>query len=317
MEVLKAGILDTFQDLGRKGFAHIGIGPGGCIDTIAGRLANVLTGNEETTPILEMHFPAPVLKFPEGAIIALTGADFGAFSSGKFLPVNRRIFLPAGATLAFKQKLWGQRCYLAVAGGWVIPPVLGSTSTHVKAGFGGWHGRALRSKDEVKVKVEIKDEVKVDVEVAKWYIKADEIYAKGSIRVIPGPEWDWLTETSKKSILNESFTISRNSDRMGYYLNGPVLNREVQTELLSSGVLPGTIQLLPNGNPLLLMADCQTTGGYPRILQVALADLPSLAQKGPGELLNFEMITLEDAIEKNNQVEKELGAIKQSIQWQQ
>jgi antagonist of KipI len=289
MEVVKAGILDTFQDRGRYGYAHFGVGAGGCMDRLAGQLANMLMGNEKGEAVLEMHFPAPMLHFVKGATIALTGGNFSAIANGVALPLNRRIDIPPGAKLQFTQKQTGQRCYLGVAGGWQLEKVLGSYSNHLKAGFGGWQGRALRKGDYIPLR---KPPLLISTEIviSKWFIYTDLFYAKGPIRVVPGPEWDWLSYAAKKILLNDGFTITRRSDRMGYHLKGPVIQSEKKEELLSSGVLPGTVQLLPNGNPLLLMADCQTTGGYPRILQVAMVDMPRLAQMGAGESLHFEII---------------------------
>jgi antagonist of KipI len=252
-------------------------------------LANLLVGNEKDEAVLEMHFPAPLLYFPKGATISLTGADFSAMADGHALPLNRKIILPAGANLQFSRKLTGQRCYLGVAGGWQLSKVMGSYSTHVKAGFGGWQGRALQKSDTIPLRNPPELE-SIDPKISKWFVYTDLFYAKGPIRVVPGPEWDWLSYAAKKAMLNESFIISRHSDRMGYHVNGPVIQKKVNDELLSSGVLPGTMQLLPNGNSLLLMADCQTTGGYPRILQVARVDMPRLAQMGAGESLQFEII---------------------------
>lgn len=295
MEVIKAGILDSFQDSGRQGFAHLGVGIGGCMDPIAGRVANLLVGNPETFVVLEMHFPAPVLQFPEGAYIALSGADFGAMANNVELPINRRVMLPAGTRLHFTRKIWGQRCYLAVKGGWKLTSVLGSFSTHLKASFGGWKGRALQKGDTIPIG--LSNQVhSINAEIAKWFVYPDFLYNAGSIRVMPGPEWDWLEYSTQKKLLNEPFTITNQSDRMGYHLKGIALERSEKRELLSSGVLPGSIQLLPNGNPLLLMADCQTTGGYPRILQVAKVDLPKLAQMGAGESFSFNLIDTREAI---------------------
>ena len=324
MEIIKAGLLDTFQDRGRYGYAHLGVGSGGCMDRLAGRLANMLVGNNKAEAVLEMHFPAPMLHFVKGATIALTGGNFSAIANGVALPLNRRIDLPPGAKLQFTQKQTGQRCYLGVAGGWQLEKVLGSYSTHLKAGFGGWQGRALKNGDYIPLRKPTELLNGTDMVISKWFVYTDLFYVKGPIRVIPGPEWEWLSHAAKKTLLNEGFTISRHSDRMGYHLKsprtgahpaqmiigdsmwqlknnknehikGPAIQSEKKEELLSSGVQPGTIQLLPNGNPLLLMADCQTTGGYPRILQVAMVDMPRLAQMGAGELLNFEIIDVQKA----------------------
>jgi antagonist of KipI len=312
MEVIKSGILDTLQDEGRKGFAHLGIGLGGCMDNLAGIVANLLAGNSNDLAVLEMHFPAPVLLFPKGAIIALSGADFGARANGISLPVNRRVELPHGAILDFTRKSWGQRCYLAVAGGWKLDQVMGSYSTHLKAGFGGWKGRTLKKGDFIPLKKSVSVH-STEVKIAKWFVYPHSFYSSGSVRVIPGPEWDWLDYHGQKQLLNDVYTISLQSDRMGYQLKGTCLEKAKKGELLSSGVLPGTIQLLPGGIPLLLMADCQTTGGYPRILQVAAVDLPKLAQMGAGESITFSIISVEESINLSYECTKQMEALKGAI----
>jgi antagonist of KipI len=314
MEVIKPGVLDSFQDGGRHGFAHLGIGAGGSMDPVAGMVANFLVGNPETFAVLEMHFPAPVLQFTEGAVIALSGADFGAMGNGVLLPVNRRVVLPEGSKIEFTRKIWGQRCYLAVAGGWQLQSVLGSFSTHLKAKFGGWKGRALQKGDKIPGNKSNSIRIK-NIEIAKWFVYPNFFYTPSAIRVMPGPEWDWLDYRTQKKLLNEPFAITRQSDRMGYHLKGIALEITTKDELLSSGVLAGTIQLLPGGNPLLLMADCQTTGGYPRILQVAAVDLPKLAQMAPGESVTFTLIKADDASKLLDGYRKQLRSVQGAISF--
>jgi antagonist of KipI len=298
MRVIKPGILDTFQDSGRFGYAHLGVGQTGCMDQNAGQLANLLVGNPVETAVLEMHFPAPELEFTTPVTIALTGADFCGRVNGITIPNNRRVSLPAHSTIAFKQKIWGQRCYLAVQGGWALEKVMGSYSTHLKAGFGGFEGRALKKGDFISLNnVERPTSEIDDVQILKWFAGHPDFYYSKKIRVLKGPEWHWLTEEAIHLIEHATFTISCHSDRMGYQLHGLKLKRKVSSELLSSGVLPGTIQLLPNGQPLILMADCQTTGGYPRILQVIEADLAVLAQRGAGERIGFELVEVGEAVD--------------------
>lgn len=294
MKVIKQGVLDTIQDGGRYDYAQLGIAPGGCMDQVAGKLANSLVGNTPEKPVLEMHFPAPVLQFGGPCTIALCGADFGAKANGISIPLNRRVFLPGGSTLKFEGKTRGQRCYLGLAGGWHLEPVMGSYSTHLRAGFGGWKGRGLQKGDILPYTYSTVSNL-WEPEIAGWFIYTGSFYREGPVRVVAGPEWDWLSYHGKKQMLNELFTIGLQSDRMGYHLHGPAIERLNKGELLSSGVLPGTIQLLPNGEPLLLMADCQTTGGYPRVLQVAAVDLPRLAQMGAGESFNFDIISMQEA----------------------
>ena len=314
MKVVKAGMLDLFQDKGRFGYAQFGVAPGGCMDWYAGRLANLLAGNPEGEAVLEMHFPAPTLEFIAPVFIALAGADFGARVGGIPIPTNRRVLLPAGSTLGFVKKGWGQRCYLAVKGGWQLGQVMGSFSTHLKAGFGGYAGRALKAGDFVHLKGNIVQHHEITMaSLSKWFVPQENWYHAGKIRAMKGPEWEWLTEAGRHILENGHFTIHRHSDRMGYQLQGLKLKRKVTTELLSSAVLPGTIQLLPNGQPLILMADCQTTGGYPRVMQVIEADMPVLAQKGPGDAIGFELVSRDMAIDLRKGRFKGLGIVQSSV----
>lgn len=316
MKVIKQGILDTFQDSGRFGYAHLGVGQGGCMDQYAGQLANILVGNPSGCAVLEMHFPAPMLEFETSVTIALTGADFNASVHGIAIPNNRRVQLPAISTLVFKRKTWGQRCYLAVQGGWSLEMVMGSYSTHVKAGFGGFEGRALRKGDLIpEFQWDSPSGEFSKIMVPKWFAGLADWYNTDIVRVLKGPEWNRLTEEAMHLLTNSTFTISRQSDRMGYQLQGLKLKRKLTTELLSSGVLPGTVQLLPDGQPLVLMTDCQTTGGYPRILQVIEAELPVLAQKGAGEIIKFEIVEMEEALELKKVRIRDMEILKSAIQF--
>jgi antagonist of KipI len=261
-----------------------------------------------------LHYPAPRLRFAQGAIIALAGSDFGAQCGHTSLPLYRRIALAPGSTVHFAGKRWGQRCYLAVAGGFTVEPVLGSTSTNLKSGFGGWQGRALLAGDELPFHSPASN-ISNGVVVADWFIYPWYWYRNESkIAVLPGPEWDDLAGKEKTFLLNQPFSISRQADRMGYIMNESVPDVEANGNLLSSGVLYGTVQLLPAGKLLLLMADHQTTGGYPRILQVANAQLHKLAQLGPGDQIGFRIINRHDAerqwLELNEWVNQTAAAIR-------
>ena len=268
-KVIKPGLAASWQSLGRSGLGHLGVGRGGAMDRLAAMLANKIVWNLLDADVYEMHFPAPVLEFDKDCLIALCGGDFGAQANGLALPINRRIFVPGGTRISFKRKVWGARVYLAFS------PVPDANSE-------------FQFKQFIPIN-------RAEVFISKWFINPETFYSKAPIRVLYGPEWDWLSDASKTDFFRNAYTITNQSNRMGYQLKGPALSKIRNEELMSSGVLPGTIQLLTNGQPLLLMADCQTTGGYPRILQVIEADLPRLAQLGEGESLIFEIVELKDA----------------------
>lgn len=265
-KVIKPGLSATWQNLGQNGLGHLGVGSGGAMDRLAAMLAQRIAGNDRDAYVYEIHFPAPVLEFYESCIIGLSGADFDARANGRHVPVNRRVVVPRGTQLEWKRKIWGERCYMAVN------PF---SETVIDRQNDYCTGSAAH-----------------DITISKWFLNPQKFYKPGPVRVLEGPEWDWLSESSKEELFKNHFTISPKSNRMGYQLTGHLLYKQRQDELLSSGVLPGTIQLLPAGHLILLMAGCQTTGGYPRILQVIEADLPALAQMTVGSEVHFQLANI-------------------------
>jgi antagonist of KipI len=292
--ISKPGILTTVQDLGRNGFRRFGINQSGAMDRIAFRLINSLLGNDETEAVLEMHFPAPEILFEEPAVCALGGADFSAILNGE--PVeNWRLFLaPKGSLLKFGQRSSGNRAYLAVKGGFGVVPWLKSTSTNLPARIGGFDGRKLRPGDRIPFKRPITGRPprfiqKISNSMIPFYSKFP------TVRVVAGAEFDDLTAVSRRNFLNENFTISRNSDRMGFRLIGEPLHLIQNKELVSSAVSFGTIQRLPDGQLITLMADHQTSGGYPRLANIISTDLPLIAQLGANDQVAFHLISIGDA----------------------
>lgn len=294
--VIKPGIQTTIQDAGRTGYQHLGINPGGAMDLRAMQTANALVHNPSDEAVLEFYFPAPVLQFNAGAFIALSGADFKASVNGTDLPVDHPIYIPAGSILQFNRKEKGQLGYLAIQGGVELIEWLNSYSTNIKAVAGGFEGRALRAGDELTLNTHPKSiRSSPDCSILPWKAFTTPFYTNNPFRFIPGREYDLLSETSRRLFLNEGFAILPQSDRMGYRLQGPGLELTERREMISSAVTRGTIQLLPNGQCIVLMADHQTTGGYPRIGHIISADLPGLAQKGIGDTLHFVQTDLETA----------------------
>lgn len=294
--VIKPGIQTTIQDVGRIGFQHLGINPGGAMDLRAMQTANALVHNPSDEAVLEFYFPAPVLRFNAGTFIALSGADFKASVNGTDLPVDHPIFIPAGSVLQFNRKEKGQLGYMAIQGGLELIEWLNSYSTNLKAVAGGYEGRALRAGDELMLNTHPKSiRSSTECSVLPWKAFTASFYTNNPFRFIPGKEFGLLSEISRQRFTSEGFTILPQSDRMGYRLQGPGLELTGAGEMISSAVTRGTIQLLPNGQCIVLMADHQTTGGYPRIGHIISADLPGLAQKGIGEQLHFTPTDLETA----------------------
>lgn len=297
LRVLKPGLLDTLQDQGRHGWAHRGINPGGAMDSVALAVANFLVGNQSNEAVLEIHFPAPRLTFESDALFALAGADFAARLDSRAVPAHTPVFASAGSILEFSKPASGVRCYLAIAGGFDVAPWLGSRSTHLAVQAGGFMGRALQSGDVLPFRrpadwsAALKGE---KCRVLPWKANISGFYPAGNrLRFCPGPEYESLNTESKQLLEKARWKIGPKSNRMGYRAEGPALTLKDPLELASSGVVPGTIQLLPNGQFILLMADCQTTGGYPRIGHIISADLPGLAQMQPGDTFYLQSIDLE------------------------
>jgi antagonist of KipI len=289
LQIIKAGLLDTVQDLGRYGQQHLGINPGGAMDNYAAQLANALLGKEFNSPVIEMHFPAPTILFEEETIICITGANFTPNINKKKVSLNQPIAVSKNAELHFEQKTSGARCYLSFLHDLDLEKWLSSYSTNLVAGAGGFKGRSLKNGDELRFKQNHKFNFltdKKDFTLLSWRA-GENILMRKEIRFIKGNEWDWLTNDSKKMFTETEFQITNNSNRMGYRMKGNTLELKEEKQLISSGVTFGTMQLLPNGQLIILMADHQTTGGYPRLANVISADLPLLAQKNPGDEIKF------------------------------
>lgn len=308
ISILKSGILTTFQDTGRNGFRRFGINPGGAMDRRAARLINILLGNAETEAVLEMHFPAPVLKFEADAFIALGGADFSARLNEKPIENWRPIFANKNDVLSFPERKSGARIYLAARGGFQTEKWLASASANLRAGI----GKALQKGDEVFLnsKFEIQNS-KFNCKISNSMIPRYSNFP--TVRVTAGAEFDALTAFGAETFLKNSFSVTPNSDRMGFRLAGEPLYLLEDVRLVSSAVNFGTIQLLPDGQMIVLMADHQTTGGYPRLAHVAEIDLPLVAQLNANDKIYFKMISLPEAENLILQREKDLSLLKTAV----
>lgn len=322
ISIVKPGLLDTIQDMGRFGYGNWGINPGGVMDTYASRVANMLVGNEITEAVIEIHFPGAQILFEQNALISLTGADFTPTLNDEPLPLWRPIVVRKNTVLHFPKLQHGARCYLAVHGGINVDKWLGSYSTNLKAEAGGYLGRKLEKGDEISFHESsiyfpgLLKEGK-DYQVLRWKAANGKAYNyPNEIFFIRGNEWDWLNESSRSDMLENNFIIHPYSDRMGYRLKGVELKRDIQQELVSSGVNFGTLQLLPDGQLILLMADHQTAGGYPRIGHVITAHLPKLAQLRPSDCIHFSMVDVCMAEELLFAMQQELNILQRSCSGQ-
>ncbi|HEY0066686.1 MAG TPA: biotin-dependent carboxyltransferase family protein [Flavisolibacter sp.] len=295
LKIIRAGILDTVQDLGRRGYQHLGINPGGAADRFSAALANALLGNELNSPVLELHFPAASLLFSKPAAVCITGADFSPTLNGEALPVGHPFIVAQGQSLRFLRPVAGARCYVAVWNGLKADEWLGSHSTHLKVGAGGWQGRPLRQGDEIPFSGEMHfpGDAHPSFRLLPWSYHAP--VSSGEIEILPGRDWYELTIPAQELVQNEAFFITSQADRMGCRLSGKPLEAKSHEQMVSSGVSFGTVQLLPDGQLMVLMADHQTTGGYPIVAQVNSTSLSLLAQKKSGEELRFRLTELEEA----------------------
>ena len=298
LKIVKAGMLDSIQDRGRFGYQQFGINPNGAMDKYAATMANILVGNNTDEAVIEMHFPAPSIFFEESTMLALSGADFSATVNGKQIPLNQAVIVNKNTTLQFHSLKNKSRCYLAIKHGINISKWLDSYSTNLVAEAGGFSGRRLLKDDIIELNkttsYDLPDDE--DFKILPW--KASENQGRDSteeLMLLKGNECDWLDAASQEKFLKNPFFISPNSDRMGYRLASEPLHSVSKAELISSPVNFGTIQLLPDGQLIILMADHQTTGGYPRLGNVISAHLSMLAQMRAGDQVRFRFTDHEAA----------------------
>jgi antagonist of KipI len=290
ISIISAGLFDTIRDNGRLGFNEVGIPVNGVMDTSAYFIANLLVGNVQNQACIEMTFPAAKIKFNHTQYFALAGANFDAHLNERPIQPGKCYHAQKGEVLFFKKQITGKFIYLSVAGGFEVENVLNSKTTNLKSKFGGWHGRKLLKGDELRVNPSsIIPNTKIYLDYANTR------HEKQTIRCIEGPEFNLLKKKQKKVLFEFPFQLNQQCDTMAYAING---QGELQNNfsITSGGVAKGTVQLLPNGNLLALMSDHQTTGGYPRILQIILKDIPVLVHYPYQHNFKFKMISLEEAI---------------------
>lgn len=322
IQVIQPGLMTTIQDLGRFGSQKYGVVVSGSMDTYALRIANILVGNAENEGALEMTLLGATLQFTEDTLIALTGGDFQATIDGQIIPMWRPLLVPKGAILKCKSAIKGCRGYISFAGGLAIPTVMSSKSTYTRAHLGGFEGRALQKKDCLAchtMTVENKSILQLVTQKTKpvtWTANGHALVSSTqtpTIRILPGTEFDRFDQTSQQTFVNQPYTLTTAADRMGYRLEGTPLKLSEPFSLLSEGVTYGTIQVPPNGQPIILMADRQTTGGYPKIGQVISADLPKLAQLQANAKIRFIQVTMEEAERAFIEKEQIIQEIDQAI----
>ncbi|HEY7064414.1 MAG TPA: 5-oxoprolinase subunit PxpB [Chloroflexota bacterium] len=294
LDVLAPGLLTTVQDLGRAGYARYGVPTAGAMDELAARAANRLVGNADDAAVLEITLAGPTLSFEREALFAVTGADLSPRLDGDAVPGWTACQAPAGGMLRFGKRQAGLRAYLAVAGGIHVPPVLGSAATYLRGEFGGHEGRALRAGERLAVGPTPPDAAALTGGALPPAARPP--YSREPVvRVVLGPHAERFTAAGVDTLLGAAYTVSTAADRMGYRLEGPPLARQEPADILSQGMALGGIQVPGDGQPIILLADHQTTGGYPLVATVIRADLPLVAQLAPGDTLRFRAVSVDEA----------------------
>ncbi|WP_367104242.1 biotin-dependent carboxyltransferase family protein [uncultured Psychrobacter sp.] len=302
MKVLACNALASIQDLGRFGYRSMGVGKNGVMDRWAFEAGNALIKNSLNEPTLEITLGSLTLEFTEDTAFCITGAIYEAYLDDKRIACYWRINAKAGQTLKLVRSLKGMYSYLCVHGGFDVKPILNSSSTNDKADFGGFKGRMIQENDTINIKTSAHLPVIGVIALPDTRI----------IRVVKNSEYDCFTSDSQKLFFEQSWKIETSSNRMGYRFKGEKpLELGAPLQMSSHGVDIGMIQVPPQGQPIVLMADAQTTGGYPKIASVIDADIGLLAQIRYGKECQFQLVTIEDALEQRQQRQRYIARIKE------
>jgi antagonist of KipI len=323
IQVVKPGLLTTVQDLGRPGYQQYGVVVGGALDAFAMRVANLIVGNDENAAGLEMAQTGPSLQFEQESLVAWGGADFEARVGGELLPRDRAVRIAAGEVITFGFARSGLRAWLAMAGGVDVPLVLGSRTTYRRAGIGGFQGRPLRADDRLSLGAaperagQILGSLRATAQRAtRWTVRPETLGRqadKGTVRAMRGPEWSWFTPEAQQAFFSTDWQATKEADRMGVGLQGPVLNPVEPREMISSAVNTGLVQVPSGGQPIVLLPSRQSVGGYPRLAAVVAADLGRITQLRPGDSVRFQEISLATAHEIYLARERDLGRIRTGL----
>lgn len=290
-EVLEGGLFSTLQDAGRRGFKRFGVPESGPMDGYAFQAGNLLLNNHQGALALEFTFPAPRLLALQDTSLVITGASFTPSCNGWSIPQNQVVSISQGSQLSFSSLAWGRWCYLFVPGGFFSSPVLGSSSTYLKGGFGGMNGRSLQRGD-ILYGQEGGEVPPLGKRLSSF---SPSPYGRKTIRLLPGPQFQSFTLSGRKAFFQGEYRIGLRWDRIGYFLEGPEVASSHPRESISEGLTPGAVQILGDGTPVVMMADAQTIGGYKKMGWVLKEDLPSLVQTGPGVPFRFSLISREEA----------------------
>ena len=288
LTVLKSGFQATLQDLGRNGFTHLGISPAGAADSFSFRLGNLLVGNDENDAGLEMTLVGGTYRFNQNVLAVLTGSRFSATLDGTEFPFFKAVHVKKGQELDIGPSQDGARCFLTVKGGFHVPQVLGSRSTHLMTRLGGYEGRALKKGDQINFG---------DPSTSREPEKLEKIIEpdRSVLHVTKGLQYDRFESKNRDVFFRERFIVSQWSNRMGLRTEGPEIKAGITDEILTEGLPVGAVQVPGNGHPIISFVDHQTTGGYPKIANVIAADLCKVGQLKPGDKFKFQLVSVVEA----------------------
>ena len=307
--VVKAGMLTTIQDAGRWGFQSGGVPVAGPMDPVSHRLATALVGNERESAALEITLLGPELEFEDERLVAVAGAEFELSLDGRPVPSNAPFIVAIGSRLRFGTRRLGARAYLAVSGGIAVPPTLGSRSTHLVSAMGGLNGRALTAGERLPLgEPALAQRTALAPQTA--LVPLPDRHAR--LRILPGPQVDYFSADALDVLQSAPYAVAQNSDRMGFRLKGPRLTHARGADIISDATPLGVLQVPASGLPILLMADRQTTGGYPKIATVISADISVAGQLAPGDAISFSVCSPREALAALIAQERALMAVEAS-----
>jgi biotin-dependent carboxylase-like uncharacterized protein len=292
IKIKNPGPLTTVQDKGRYGYQKYGMPVAGVMDAFSYKMANLLVGNEENEAVLEFTFQGPKIEFKENSIIAITGADAQPCINDRQVSMWESLYVEKGSTLSFSGLKSGFRGYISFKSGIKVPEVMGSKSTYLRGGLGGFAGRKLEKGDSIEICSSVEKGSFKERYLPQEYVP---VYSDDQIRVILGPQEECFTEKGLNTFLSETFQITSQADRMGYRLEGATIEHETSADILSDGIAPGSIQVPGHGKPIVMLADRQTTGGYTKIATVITVDINKIVQMKPGSSVDFAVTSQKKA----------------------
>lgn len=305
IKILNPGLFTTIQDKGRWGYQKFGMSVAGVMDDFSTRIANMLVGNYEYEAVLETTLLGAEIIFNCDEVISITGSNMNPRLNGNPIPMWTSLFVKSGDKLSSSGAISGLRSYIAFSRGLDVPEIMGSKSTFTRGNLGGYEGRKLNAGDEINLGK--KSLLKSGTYLPTQYVP---IYSRNNIiRVVLGPQDDYFDQKAIDTFLSSKYTITSEADRMGYRLDGPKINHIVGADIVSDGVVFGSIQVPGHGSPIIMMADRQTTGGYTKIATVITPDLCTLAQMSPGNTIDFELVTVEESHRIYKEYEKQFESI--------